>query len=552
MSEETVRLSQAVADLQVLADSRLGELCALQSRLEATLKEVEDLRARVMSTSETVPRRVHLETLDVLESEKRRSAELSDSMTALRAKVEVERSRSASALQDLEMSQTTAQSDLMKQISAAKASTRAAQEDIAALKSKLARSEALLADYEALQARLKEQQDLATSLQSQLKMLRGGEYPDATSVKGVVENVSQLQRKVEKLSTLVKDRDIALETLKAREKDVARSERNAAAFSGTDAAATIEQLTERVSLMEKELRANEARVVEARGQLATAKEDHEKLSSHFYSLNAKHEAIITERDGQLQVIQSLSEGYEDLSSQNARLLSQIEDVSARVTSVMQESLRYSGQVDSLTKEKADVEQQLHACQDLVAVLRKEIRDGKAALDQMRREHEESLTAIRHHDRATDVLKKQVDAAQASAQEHRALHDAAQANLGAVTARLQQLVEANEKALHQNKRDAEAIADLQRKLGRAEKAGGKADKEPKRSKSGGSDADTLNLYRRIVRCSVCSDNLKDVVITKCYHAFCSHCVDENIKSRSRKCPVCGLSFGQDDVKQLFLS
>ena len=43
---------------------------------------------------------------------------------------------------------------------------------------------------------------------------------------------------------------------------------------------------------EKELRANEARVVEARGQLATAKEDHEKLSSHFYSLNAKHEAII--------------------------------------------------------------------------------------------------------------------------------------------------------------------------------------------------------------------------------------------------------------------
>ena len=98
-----------------------------------------------------------------------------------------------------------------------------------------------------------------------------------------------------------------------------------------------------------------------------------------------HLALQTERDGQLQVIQSLSEGYEDLSSQNARLLSQIEDVSARVTSVMQESLRYSGQVDSLTKEKADVEQQLHACQDLVAVLRKEIRDGKAALDQMRRE-----------------------------------------------------------------------------------------------------------------------------------------------------------------------
>lgn len=99
--------------------------------------------------------------------------------------------------------------------------------------------QARLADYEGLQGRLKEQQDLATSLQSQvcgtdppsgqlfgeawgpprgillcapspssslpfvfvprlaqLKQLRGGEYPDATSVKGVVESVSQLQRKV--------------------------------------------------------------------------------------------------------------------------------------------------------------------------------------------------------------------------------------------------------------------------------------------------------------------------------------------------------------------
>lgn len=55
------------------------------------------------STGDTVPRRVHLETLDVLETEKRRSAELSDSMAAFRGKVEVERSRNASALQDLEV-----------------------------------------------------------------------------------------------------------------------------------------------------------------------------------------------------------------------------------------------------------------------------------------------------------------------------------------------------------------------------------------------------------------------------------------------------------------
>jgi hypothetical protein len=44
-------------------------------------------------------------------------------------------------------------------------------------------------------------------------------------------------------------------------------------------------------LQEKELRAGDARVTEARTQLAAAKEDHEKLSSHFFALQAKLEAL---------------------------------------------------------------------------------------------------------------------------------------------------------------------------------------------------------------------------------------------------------------------
>lgn len=58
------------------------------------------------TVSDTVPRRLHVETLDSLVAEKRRSVELSESLNALRAKMEAERNRHESALRDTEVGQT--------------------------------------------------------------------------------------------------------------------------------------------------------------------------------------------------------------------------------------------------------------------------------------------------------------------------------------------------------------------------------------------------------------------------------------------------------------
>lgn len=43
----------------------------------------------------------------------------------------------------------------------------------------------------------------------------------------------------------------------------------------------------------------------------------------------------------------------------------------------------------------------------------------------------------------------------------------------------------------------------------------------------------------------------VVITKCYHLFCSPCVQKIIGSRHRKCPSCAASFGSNDVKPVYI-
>jgi E3 ubiquitin-protein ligase BRE1 len=56
---------------------------------------------------------------------------------------------------------------------------------------------------------------------------------------------------------------------------------------------------------------------------------------------------------------------------------------------------------------------------------------------------------------------------------------------------------------------------------------------------------------MLTCKVCNTDLKEVVITKCYHTFCKKCVHDQIKGRSRKCPACGKAFGQDDVHEIYL-
>lgn len=76
-------------------------------------------------------------------------------------------------------------------------------------------------------------------------------------------------------------------------------------------------------------------------------------------------------------------------------------------------------------------------------------------------------------------------------------------------------------------------------------------------SGGSsmtELDRLELQdlQKVVKCSVCQDRKKSVIISKCFHMFCKECVDNNLKSRNRKCPTCKKMFGQDDVKAVWLT
>eukprot|EP01126_Amoeba_proteus_P009999 TRINITY_DN13860_c0_g1_i2.p1 TRINITY_DN13860_c0_g1~~TRINITY_DN13860_c0_g1_i2.p1 ORF type:complete len:252 (+),score=64.63 TRINITY_DN13860_c0_g1_i2:395-1150(+) len=73
---------------------------------------------------------------------------------------------------------------------------------------------------------------------------------------------------------------------------------------------------------------------------------------------------------------------------------------------------------------------------------------------------------------------------------------------------------------------------------------------------GSGADPYQLkkleqYKKLVRCSVCHERQKNVIITRCNHTFCRECIQSNIQNRHRKCPSCCGSFGEGDVRTIYL-
>ncbi|KAL8807539.1 MAG: hypothetical protein Q9223_001357 [Gallowayella weberi] len=73
----------------------------------------------------------------------------------------------------------------------------------------------------------------------------------------------------------------------------------------------------------------------------------------------------------------------------------------------------------------------------------------------------------------------------------------------------------------------------------------------RSRSLGNNGAEFEALRAIAICTVCRTNFKDTAIVTCGHVFCKGCVEERRTSRSRKCPNCNKSFGQNDTLKVTL-
>ncbi|CAA2947102.1 E3 ubiquitin- ligase BRE1-like 1 [Olea europaea subsp. europaea] len=280
---------------------------------------------------------------------------------------------------------------------------------------------------------------------------------------------------------------------------------------------------------QQRLAAAEAEIGDLRQKLEASKRD-----KYRFSDDLKHEHEDTE--AYLFEIESIGHAYDDIQSQNLQFLRQI----AERDEYDMKGVQATQMRDALLMKKRYLER--INCQNKATV---RFYDTKAArieyqlksyADQIRR-----FSKIRARRTVTlENTQKRVLYVRKSSQQLRDTIEESQSKLDISTVSVAELQIELEKARFEKKRIEEDVETLRRKTKRL-KLHSKVSSPTEKL------LQELGEYKEILKCSICLDRSKEVFIAKCYHLFCSHCVQRVIETGQLKCPECAASFEASDVK-----
>lgn len=288
----------------------------------------------------------------------------------------------------------------------------------------------------------------------------------------------------------------------------------------------------------------EQRVAAAEVEVSNARETLDATERTVSELKETLQAKVDEGDAYISEIETIGQAYEEMQAQNRRLLQQITERDEYNTQLVSESVKAKQLQASLLAEKEAATARMHhvsAAADLhrariqrleeqakelvlqVSRAQDERRDVAASLEAARRKQAEA-------ERDAAAAKLAAEAAQKGADEQTRRHTDVAVEL--------------ERERYKRKRLEEDSEQLASKVARFR---GHTDKSSQVEQL----QEEIKEYKSMVRCSVCHDRLKEVVITKCFHLFCGPCIQRNLEIRHRKCPGCGIPFGQNDVRTVYL-
>lgn len=289
------------------------------------------------------------------------------------------------------------------------------------------------------------------------------------------------------------------------------------------------------ALSQQKLAAAEAEIADLRQKLEASKREISQLADVLKSKNEENEAYLSE-------IESIGQEYDDMQTQNQHLLQQIaerddyniklvlegvrarqvrDSLSAEKQTLAREIQLANASVDFLNMKVVRVEDQLNICTEKVQKLAEDRLQGSNALDNTQKR----LSDVR---RMSHQIRESLEELQSKVDKSRGTAGELQAELERERFKKKRLEEELEvvrrKAIHLQ---AQVVTPVVEKL-----------------------QEELRGYQDILKCSICRDRPKEVVITKCYHLFCNTCIQNLAETRHRKCPSCGASFGPNDVKPVY--
>ncbi|POM75138.1 Zinc finger, RING-type domain containing hypothetical protein, partial [Phytophthora palmivora] len=286
-----------------------------------------------------------------------------------------------------------------------------------------------------------------------------------------------------------------------------------------------------------------------------------ELGTKFEQERQEHHECSSERDKLRAQIEDMKASSISSREENDALLLEIETMSKDVESLRHGRKKFIQQIE----EKRNANKKLHTlfareeqakshCFDELAAVRLQVSSLSTVHKHQKAFIEASKESLQAKDIELEKMKEYVKTIEAEreasdAEKRKLQRDAEVAKKICATAeksqREQQLQQEKPKPCEECEVHRKKIEEVERKLQQAKSASSTGEL---------TDLERFELrdLQKLVNCSVCQDRRKDVIISKCFHMFCKECIDNNLKSRNRKCPTCKKMFGHDDVKTVWFT
>lgn len=296
----------------------------------------------------------------------------------------------------------------------------------------------------------------------------------------------------------------------------------------------VKAANEAEAISQQQLATAEAEIAELRQKLDVSGRNIRKLSE---TLKSKHE----EGETYLSEIESIGQAYVEMSTQNQHLLQQITERDDYNTKLVMDGVKarllesgLSSKIETLDKEIKHATSLMDFYSQKVARLDDQLR--------LWSEHVEKLAEEgRHNSAALESTQRRIMDLQ---REPREFLGESQGRVERSRVGISESLIELEKERFSKKRVEEEFEVTTRKTAQLK---GQSEASATLEKL----QEEVGEYRAILKCSICHDRQKEVVVAKCYHLFCSQCVQRALGSRHRKCPTCGTGFGPNDVKPIYI-
>lgn len=301
------------------------------------------------------------------------------------------------------------------------------------------------------------------------------------------------------------------------------------------------------SVQQAQADASQARqqVSELRSCNEALKQECVGLRKELEALGSRVKELKEESEAYMGEIEAIGSAYEDMQAQNTRLLAGITERDEFNNKLTAEKMRAQQQHQVMATECHAATARAQSAETQAEGLKRRVQDMEGQL-------QEALSAATA---ARDSLRTQGNRAEAMQRDLREKEDQ--------MCKAHVLLESAQRQAADRKRGLE---EEQERLQRERAKRQRLDEDCKllqakvaklRGQSDGAEAprelqEEVQGLRSLLRCSVCSSRRKDTIITKCYHMFCSHCIQRNLETRHRKCPGCNVGFGTNDVKSIYFS